>query len=176
VKTKKTIILTAILIVSFFVAANCLADVIVGPGQWGYDSRGPLEKAFSDFGNWAGIVMSWIINLSIEVFFAWLIFFRKNKKALLIVAFVNMISQPIASISYNLTHGDLSSLIIIESLVVVFEMIIYKLLIGEMTYRTAFRISFSLNLLSFVIGYIALAIIYPIYNLIYDSMQPPADF
>jgi len=131
----------------------CSADVL----------SNPIPSSPTDAFGWMlmPFAIMFFINLLIEVFFGWLIFFRHNKNGILTTILVNVVSQPLAIISLvsisTFFNNGLLVILIIESLVVIFEMIVYKYAL-DLSFRRSFLISLSLNSLSFFLGLILSAI------------------
>jgi len=151
---KKNLKIITFLVVLFnvFLASACLADIITPgvpyvPHYRGYGINSIIVTLF---------ITTFIINLIIELFFGWLIFFRSYKKALIAVAIVNIISQPLAMFSLTplLIAGfsPILPILVIESVVVIFEMLVYRFTLKEMPFKKAFTVSLSLNFLSFFLG------------------------
>ena len=135
-----------VVLAGMFVSQACFADSM--DPELPYTSNPIVEMA-----------VFFIINMVIEIFFAWLIFFRGNKKALAVVFLANLISQPIASMLYiHAVNGSgsymypIPILLVIEVAVIFFEMILYRFAIAELSWKKAFKISLGLNLISFLLG------------------------
>ena len=129
-----------------FFGQVCYADVI-GPQVPFYDT--PLTTE----------ILYLFITLAVEMFFAWKIFFKENRKSLRIVFLANIISQPIAQllVSYLLEveHSIfLFFLVTIEVVVIFFEAVAYKFLLDGISFWKALKISLILNILSIIVGFL----------------------
>jgi hypothetical protein len=141
-KNKKALALITIAVI--FLGNLCHADVI-GPQVPFYST--PLTMLVSNLA----------ITLAVEMFFAWIIFFKKDRGSLLSVFIVNIISQPVAQLSLfylSKNYNVLFLLIPIEVAIIFFEAVAYKFLLDGVSFWRALKISFMLNILSVVVGYI----------------------
>ncbi len=107
-----------------------------------------------------------LINITIESF-VFILMSLRNRRHILALVIANLISVPIALYMINSIN-----LILVEILVVIFETLVFKTLIKDLTFTKAFKAALFANAVSLFLGLFVSIFVGSIFYFLIDSNLP----